>query len=203
MAQGSGSRLTPFEQGQINDHADNGLGPTDIAELAHPEDGSKVSKEGVRQALLRLEEEPDWRGERLWQLPAYQLEATLGKEVVFPNGFGLDHGEKWRRWAYFMHFLEGGSLPVARLKHWGDNMAFSSDSLVIGTCASPVQLLSRSGRGMAVTTWEATHMNNRPRYSHLLYPIPEIRGCSECAGARPSFTSRAHRRRRCLLRRLP
>ena len=64
MVQGSGSRLTPFELGQIKVHAENGLGPNAIAELVHKEDGSKVSKEGVRQALLRLAAEPDWRGER-------------------------------------------------------------------------------------------------------------------------------------------
>jgi len=64
MVQGSGSRLTPFELGQIKVHADNGLGPTAISDLVHKEDGSKVSKETVRQALRRLEEEPGWRGER-------------------------------------------------------------------------------------------------------------------------------------------
>jgi len=64
MVRGSGSRLTPFELGQIKVHADSGLGPTAIAGLVHKEDGSKVSKETVRQALRRLGEEPGWRGER-------------------------------------------------------------------------------------------------------------------------------------------
>ena len=49
MVQGSGSRPTPFELGQIKVHAESGLGPTAIAELVHKEDGSKVSKEGERR----------------------------------------------------------------------------------------------------------------------------------------------------------
>jgi hypothetical protein len=64
MVRGSGSRLAPFELGQIKVHADNGPGPTAIAGLVRKEDGTKVSKETVRQALRRLEEEPGWRGER-------------------------------------------------------------------------------------------------------------------------------------------
>ena len=34
---------------------------------------------------------------------------------------------------------------------------------------------------MVVNTLETSQMNNRLRYLHFLYPIPEPRECSECA----------------------
>ena len=124
--------------------------------------------------IYRVYEQPDGG--------TYQLEAMLGKEVVFLNDFEWDHAEKWCRWAYFKNFLEGGSLPVARPKNRGDNTVFELDSPVIGTCASPVQLMCKQGRAWVVNQLETVQMQNRIRYLQLTRPISadEVRECGAC-----------------------
>ena len=124
--------------------------------------------------LFKVYEQPD--------SGRYQLESLLGKEVVFLNDFEWDPSEKWRRWAYFKNFLEGGSLPVARPKNRGDNATFHLDSPVVGTCATPVQLFCKQGRSWVINDLETKQMQNRIRYLHFSRPIPseETRDCASC-----------------------
>ncbi len=54
---------------------------------------------------------------------SYQLEALLGKELVFLNDFEYDEDtKKWMSWQYFKNFLEGGVVPVSRPKNRGGNV---------------------------------------------------------------------------------
>lgn len=58
------ARLTPFEIGQIKAHLHHGLGPTAIAGIVKKVDGANVSVQGVADVKAKLEESPNWRGDR-------------------------------------------------------------------------------------------------------------------------------------------
>ena len=50
--------LSPFEVGQIIAHRQHGLGPQKISELVQRDDGSRVSRQAVKNAMDRLDEDP-------------------------------------------------------------------------------------------------------------------------------------------------
>ena len=114
---------------------------------------------------------------------SYQMEALMGKQVAYLNDFEWDHSEKWCRWSFFKNFLEGGSLAVARPKNRGGNTVFELDSPVFGTCASPVQLLSKGSRSLTVNQMETNQMDKRILYVRLFAQIGdgETRDCKPCA----------------------
>ena len=64
MVQGEGSRLGAFDLGQIKAHRSHGLSLQAVADELQKSTGRSFSKEAVRLALRRLEDEPDWTGER-------------------------------------------------------------------------------------------------------------------------------------------
>lgn len=117
---------------------------------------------------------------------SYQLETLLDKQVMFLNDFSWDHNEKWCSWAYFKCLLEGGEIPVGRPKNKGADVVYRASCPILGTCASPIQLLSKQlgGRGaLVVDTKETQQMHNRINYLRLTVPIPEasLVECSPCA----------------------
>ena len=58
------ARLTPFEVGQIKAHAYHGLGPASIARIVTKTDGAAPSVQSITDVLRKLDEHPEWRGER-------------------------------------------------------------------------------------------------------------------------------------------
>jgi hypothetical protein len=124
---------------------------------------------------------------KVYEVPdsgTHQLEALLGREVVFLNEFEWDPA--WMQWPYLKRFFEGGSVPVARPKNRGGNVEFTLDSPVIGTLSSPIQLFTKIGRNAVVNTHETDQMNSRVVYLHLTVGIApdaivECPPCSRCA----------------------
>ena len=64
MASGSGSRLTPFDVGQIKAHVEHGLGPSAIAKRIFRPGGGHFSNHAIGDAIAKLQQHPTWRGER-------------------------------------------------------------------------------------------------------------------------------------------
>ena len=64
LGKASGTRLTPFEVGQIKAHAHHELSATKIRKIVRKSDGSPISVQGVADVMAKLESDPSWRGER-------------------------------------------------------------------------------------------------------------------------------------------
>ena len=61
----AGYQLTPFEVGQVKAHMEHGLGCTAISNRVSKPDGKTTFGETTIQNCMRkLEQNPDWRGER-------------------------------------------------------------------------------------------------------------------------------------------
>ena len=85
------ARLTPFDVGQIKAHAFHGLGPASIARVVAKADGSSPSEQSIADVVRKLNQNPQWRGER--QVGSGRSRATprsldkqIGREVLRMRG---------------------------------------------------------------------------------------------------------------------
>ena len=65
MADSAGYQLSAFDVGQIKAHLHHGLGPAAIARVMKKPDGTSTwSVRAISDAVVKLQEDPEWRGER-------------------------------------------------------------------------------------------------------------------------------------------
>ena len=64
MAPKTNKHLTPFEIGQIKAHLYHEVRPAEIQRLVRRENGEEFCKTAIHNAVAKLQENPDWRGER-------------------------------------------------------------------------------------------------------------------------------------------